>query len=343
LKNAQLQFQSQYNEEIDEAKEDRRSQIVDYLVKNPGATVADMGRAIWNRDVDTLGRNSSLVITIVRSISSALKAGVIRRDDSKKPYKYYTTSASGKGIGSSQAPVKQTNSSDKRFDAPYIESRIKALASKGYIVKKTRQEPDGSWYYKIQKPENANNDIGTGIGYTAFEYKTTKPKTDYFYHNSHGSDDNKLGNVWNRSKDSSGNPGPGGWYTFDQKYIEQVIDNLASQNLQQAPVATPKKVDKEDVLSIINKEWPYGNWQGGPKYFDFETKDRGPRTDHGGGEDGDDWMDDEQIRQARAPYVKKWGPRLEQLKTDLKKYGIQAEAYVDYGEKGHVTLQLTIK
>ena len=216
LKDAREAFQSQYNEEIDEAKEDRRSQIVDYLMKNPGATVADMGRAIWNRDIDTLGRTSTLVITIVRSIASALKSGAIRRDETKKPYKYYPIT----GItGTMKVPVKQ----------PVVTTPVT---------------------------------------------KTTTPI---------------------------------------------------------------------DILSALNKEWSYGTWQGGPKYFDSDTSDRGPRTDHGGGEDGDEWMDDEQLRQVKAPYIKKWAPRLEDLKTRLKKYGIQAEVYVDYGEKGHISLHVTVK
>lgn len=343
---------------LDEAREDRRGQVIDYLIKNPGATIADIGRAIWGRDIATLGRDSTQVITIVRTIASAFKAGAIGRDDRKKPHKYYAKSDSGKLIGAPEelggSPVKRAAAKGvrtkplvgKRFNGPEIESKINALASKGYIVKKQRSEPDGTWYYKIQEPKNVGTDIGTGIGYRAEDSKTGAPNTDYFYHNSHGSDDNKLGNVWNHS--NSGTPGPGGWYTFDQNYVENIINKLASKTPEQAPKPEKKsstKVTPEQYLEIFNKEWSSrGQWQGGPKYFDLETGERGPRTDHGGGEDGEDWMDSEQVEQLRQPYVRKWMPILKDFQARLAKRGIKTEEpYVDYGEKGHVSLQLTVK
>lgn len=126
-----------------------------------------------------------------------------------------------------------------------------------------------------------------------------------------------------------------------------------------APVAaTPKvKASKlkslEEVLPIINSSWSYKPWKledeyntpidAKDVYLASESGDRGPRIDHGGGEDGDGWMDDEQVRDVSAPYYKKWKPRLEQLKQELKKKGIDVETYVDYGEKGYVFLQLKVK
>lgn len=344
---------------MDEAKEDRRGQVVAYLSQNPGATIAEIGRAVWNRDISTLGRDSTQVITIVRTIASAFKAGAIGRDDRSKPHKYYARSASGKLIGAPEelggSPVKRAavkgaarvkQPSGKRFNGPEIEGKIKALASKGYIVTQKKSEPDGSWYYKIQDQKNASNDIGTGIGYKAFAYKSTDPNTDYFYYNSHGSDDNKLGNVWNHK--TSNSPGPGGWYTFDQSYIENVINDLASKTPEETPKPEKKstsKVTPEQYLEIFNKEWQSrGRWDGGPKYFDLETGERGPRTDHGGGEDGDGWMSPGQIERLRQPYEKKWMPILKDFQKRLTKHGIQtSEPYVDYGEKGHISLQLSVK
>lgn len=218
------------NEDLDEAKEDRRGQVVAYLTQNPGTTVAEIGRAVWGRDINTLGRDSTQVITIVRTISSALKSGVIGRDDSKKPHKYYARSASGKLIGA---------------------------------------------------PENLG---GSPVVRT--------PKT------------------------------------------EPVLKTTTKTS----------KIAPEQYLDIFNREWnSRGQWQGGPKYFDLETGERGPRTDHGG-EDGEGWMSPSEIQRHRAPYEKKWMPILKDFQKRLAKHGIQTgEPYVDYGEKGHIALQLSVK
>ncbi len=230
--------------------------------------------------------------------------------------------------------------SGKRFDGPYIEKKINSLASKGYIIKKQRSESDGSWYYKIQEPEDLGTDRGIGIGYTAFEYKTTKPNTDYFYHNSHGNDDNKLGNVWNHK--TSDSPGPGGWYTFDQKYIEDKLNKLSSQTPKEkeAPKPTPKQTPLDIIKSNISGvKW---NDEGNGEYWG-QTNDRGPRTDHGGGEDGEDWMSSSQIEQYAAPYRKKWQPRIDKAVEELKKAGYKANGYMEYGEKGHISLFIKVK
>ncbi len=122
-----------------------------------------------------------------------------------------------------------------------------------------------------------------------------------------------------------------------------------------SPEVKTKKQKKgltfEQVFELINQKWPYRNREGnkfeGGKdsyYLDFNTDDRGPRTDHGGPPDGDGWMSNEQIRQVAKPYYDKWRPRLDQLEKVLKFYaGISVKTYVDYGEKGHVALQLKIE
>lgn len=345
------------NEELDEAKEDRRSQVVQCLLKNPGATTVDLGRAVWGRDIAALGRESTQVITTVRTISGALKANAIGRDTRRKPYKYYAISESGKLIGAPEelggSPVKTktakaAKSLGKRFNGSEIENRIKALASKGYSIKNIRSEANGNWYYKIQDPINYNNDIGIGIGYAASDRQTNSPNTDYFYYNSHGKDDNNIGNTWNHSNSSSA--GPSGWYTFDQAYIEGVLGRLETKKPELAPTVVDQKKTKvakaspDQYINIINQEWSSrGTWEGGPKWFDLETGDRGPRTDHGGGDDGDDWMDDEQIRSYREPYVKKWMPILKTFQDRLKTKGIAIKNLnVDYGEKGHISLHIEI-
>lgn len=106
----------------------------------------------------------------------------------------------------------------------------------------------------------------------------------------------------------------------------------------------------EQVFELINQKWPYRNREGnkfegqkGDYYLDFNTDDRGPRTDHHGPPDGSGWMTDEQVRQVSRPYIDKWRPRLDQLEKELKQAGVDVKTYVDYGEKGHVALQLKIE
>jgi len=119
-------------------------------------------------------------------------------------------------------PEKKPENPNKKFNGPDIEKKILALKRKGFIVKKLRSEPNGTYYYKIQKPENQNNDIGTGIGYSI-----DSMGNDSFFHNSHGKNDNKIGNVWYHQGDG---PGPRGWYTFNQDYIEDLIRKISVSN-----------------------------------------------------------------------------------------------------------------
>ena len=74
-----------------------------------------------------------------------------------------------------------------------------------------------------------------------------------------------------------------------------------------------------------------------------QTKDRGPRTDHGGGHDGDGWMDDSQISSVAAPYKKKWQPKIDAVVKAIEDLGYSAKGYFEYGEKGHVGAQFTIE
>ena len=74
------------------------------------------------------------------------------------------------------------------------------------------------------------------------------------------------------------------------------------------------------------------------------TKDRGPRTDHGGGEDGDGWMSPGQIQRIATPYHKKWDPIIKSAIKKLKENGFKhVEGHMEYGEKGHIMLQFIIK
>ena len=113
--------------------------------------------------------------------------------------------------------------------------------------------------------------------------------------------------------------------------------------------AKVKKVDvdalKKEIKNSINIDWDFINeYQSSYISFYGETDDRGPRTDHGGGEDGDDWADEEQIEEWARPFRDKWYPRLDKLKADLTKKGYKVDRVgMEYGEKGHIGLEVSVK
>ena len=54
-------------------------------------------------------------------------------------------------------------------------------------------------------------------------------------------------------------------------------------------------------------------------------------------------MDSSQINRAAAPYQKKYKPVIDRIVAELKKNGYSnVKGYMDYGEKGHISLQFTI-
>lgn len=127
-----------------------------------------------------------------------------------------------------------------QFDYKKIERKINKLKQLGYTVQKqlTGSEKYGhSIYWKIGIPGYRNH---TGIGY----HFVHGNETDYFYHNSHSGPINKPDTapnaVWNTH---SKTPGPGGWYTFDDKYILDDIKHLADtaeKNKEEAKNPQPR-------------------------------------------------------------------------------------------------------
>lgn len=128
---------------------------------------------------------------------------------------------------------------EPRFDHNKIRQAIMDLEKMGYIVVEkitpaytlNGRYDSGSIYWRIGKPDN---DYHVGIGYCHVNDKDTKrPHQDYYYHNGHSGGVlahtysepvEEAGSTWNYcSKDK---PGPGGWYTFDESYIVDVIDKL---------------------------------------------------------------------------------------------------------------------
>jgi hypothetical protein len=141
---------------------------------------------------------------------------------------------------------------------------------------------------------------------------------------------------------------PGKWYT--PKFVPKGVDtSLPAPKVRKPKVFTQTDLD-QDLSIIKNRTRTSGDWEdtaldnnGQGMSFSVETRDRGSRTDHGG-EDGDGHMDYEQIEKAQEPYVKKYTPILKQLKIDLKEKGYKMKSgYVDYGEKGHISLDIRIE
>lgn len=69
------------------------------------------------------------------------------------------------------------------------------------------------------------------------------------------------------------------------------------------------------------------------------TGDRGPRMDHGSGEDS--WMTDGEYESAVTPYERKYKPVVERLQGKLNDAGFSnVKVSMDYGEKGHIALNV---
>lgn len=110
------------------------------------------------------------------------------------------------------------------------------------------------------------------------------------------------------------------------------------------------------VNSVSLYDRDYEGWEEAFTYFNSDglnitfsvgPVDRGPRTDHGGGEDGDDWMDDYQLQEVEEEYYNKNKSKLEKLKSLLKEEFSEYESEfsdpkIDYGEKGHIMLEVYV-
>ena len=75
------------------------------------------------------------------------------------------------------------------------------------------------------------------------------------------------------------------------------------------------------------------------KWINIGPIDRGQRTDHGGGSDGDGWLSYEEVERLRKSYESKYKVQLEKLKSVFPKSNIT----LDYGEKGHISIIIEIK
>jgi len=119
-------------------------------------------------------------------------------------------------------------------------------------------------------------------------------------------------------------------------------------------VPKPKKPELKDadVRAEFDKKFknPLSNkldwtWEpeGKTSLFGMVELDRFRRHDHGGGEDGDDWLDDHEIGIDFQEGVKKHGSKLERFNAALKDAGYEPNAEFELGEKGHFSINFRIK
>ena len=140
---------------------------------------------------------------------------------------------------------------------------------------------------------------------------------------------------------------PGRWYLPDT-----TPEDFTPQEKEKKPRKN-KKISDDDINTIKSTlkmafrgfdGFEYDLEKDGTEAeVEFFSGYRGPRTDHGGGEDGDEWMDDYQVAEVRNRAIKTLTPSIKNAKKWLanKKYKIK-EFYVEYGEKGHVYIQYTL-
>ena len=75
----------------------------------------------------------------------------------------------------------------------------------------------------------------------------------------------------------------------------------------------------------------------------YKELDRYRRHDHGGGDDGDDWLSDEDIDDDYQMGEKKFSPVLTRVNEALKTHGFEPNAYFELGEKGHFSINFDLK
>lgn len=94
---------------------------------------------------------------------------------------------------------------------------------------------------------------------------------------------------------------------------------------------------KEELIQEIKRSISYKEFDNQGDYL-FIILDRFRRHDHGGGPDGDDWLEDHEIEHDFDEGFKKHRGKLEKVRSIIESSGIKADAEFDLGEKGHFSL-----
>lgn len=82
------------------------------------------------------------------------------------------------------------------------------------------------------------------------------------------------------------------------------------------------------------------SWHGVNGSFDL---DRYRRHDHGGGEDGDDWLDDHEIEADFRLGESTYKDYLKDFNKKLKRAGYEPNASFYLGEKGHFSIEFSLE
>jgi hypothetical protein len=114
-----------------------------------------------------------------------------------------------------------------------------------------------------------------------------------------------------------------------------------------APKAAPPAPKKDLTTQEKVSQAAGGSWNVEPNDnggFWVERRDvaRGARQDHSGRDDGS-WMNDQEIASNKKPFEDKWKSTVDSCVQRLKDAGFKASGYVDYDEKGWISLIVTAK
>lgn len=102
------------------------------------------------------------------------------------------------------------------------------------------------------------------------------------------------------------------------------------------------EASKKEKLFLPNDLYGYTRPDENDNWF-LKELDRYRRHDHGGGPDGDDWLDYHEIDQDFQEGSKKYKRRLDDANKTLKKFGFIPNAEFNLGEKGHFYIEINLE
>lgn len=101
-------------------------------------------------------------------------------------------------------------------------------------------------------------------------------------------------------------------------------------------------MSKENVISKVKRQIRYDEFHHDEESLSI-TVDRYRRHDHGGGEDGDDWLDDHEIDEDFRQGKKEHQSKLAQVNEILEEEGFKPNAEFELGEKGHFSIEVIFR
>jgi hypothetical protein len=99
---------------------------------------------------------------------------------------------------------------------------------------------------------------------------------------------------------------------------------------------------RSEILDKIRKSIPYKDIKEDEDFISI-TLDRYRRHDHGGGEDGDDCLEDYKIDQDFETGQKTYKFELDKVNQILKESGLESNAKFELSEKGYFRIVINLK